>query len=181
MACALRNRPPTVTVGPSVACYRRVVPAIWYNADREKEMAAVQALGAANIATDVALTGYIVPERDAALAFLGEHPHLLAILDSAPDRVERAFGKKLPLRLRVFRDRDEPSCAELVVEIVTGGSGSEAWAAAEASPRRLCRAAHLPPLPLRRCATSATLRLRIRHVFADGMCGTSSIASRMRS
>ncbi len=62
---------------------------------------------------------------------------MVPILEAAPDYVEQKFGTKLPLRLRVFRDREEPSCAELVVEIVTGGIGSEAWDAADTRLRRL--------------------------------------------
>jgi len=81
--------------------------------------------------------GYIVQDAVEVWAFLREHPELHPILDSAPDRVATAFGARMPLRLRIFRDRDEPSCGELIVDILTGESGSEAWASADANVRRL--------------------------------------------
>ena len=83
------------------------------------------------------LAGYIVPNQGDTLLFLEEHPQLLPILDAAPRRVAQAFGKKLPLRLRLFRDQDDPACVELIVEILTGECGASGWAAGDLKLMRL--------------------------------------------
>lgn len=88
-------------------------------------------------ATPVALPGYEILEREQVLAFLAARPHLESVLEEAPRRVERAFGKKLPLRLRIFRDREESGSAELVVEIVSGKVGADAWKEGDRNLRRL--------------------------------------------
>lgn len=64
-----------------------------------------------------------------------DHPDLLPILRGAPRSIEEAFGRRLPMRLRVFHDWEEPTYAELIVEILFGGSDS--WDAAEACLRNL--------------------------------------------
>jgi hypothetical protein len=84
-----------------------------------------------------ATRGYVVHDAIEVNAFLCEHPELRPILVAAPERVARAFGKRMPLRLRIFRDREEPSCGELIVDILTGASGSDAWSAADANLRQL--------------------------------------------
>src|SRR5688500_11667272 len=70
-----------------------------------------------------ALAAYEIPEPDSVIAFLTARPFAESALQDAPANVERAFGQSFPLRLKVFRDREEPGSAELVVEIVTGSSG----------------------------------------------------------
>ena len=69
------------------------------------------------------LAGYEIRELDSVVAFLRARPHAESALKDAPANVERAFGLNFPLRLKLFRDREEPGSAELVVEIVTGSSG----------------------------------------------------------
>jgi hypothetical protein len=81
--------------------------------------------------------GYSILDESEVIAFLDARPRLGPILDEAPIRVERTFGRKLPLRLRVFRDRGEPGSAELVMEIVTGEAGANAWIDADLNLRRL--------------------------------------------
>lgn len=84
-----------------------------------------------------ALTGYSMPDGDEVLTFVAARPHLRLTLEEAPRRVERAFGRNLPLRLKVFHDCEEPASAELVVEIVTGNAGAEGWMEGERNLRRL--------------------------------------------
>ena|SRR5258708_15631255 len=84
-----------------------------------------------------ALAAYTMPNEEEIVAFLEARPRLVGIVDEAPNRVERVFGKKLPMRLKVFYDREEPGSAELVVEIVTGKSGTEAWIDADLNLLRL--------------------------------------------
>ena len=76
---------------------------------------------------------YLVPEKHDVLCFLGEHPGLDSLLEAAPGYVERAFGQRLPMRLTVFRDADEPSFSQLLVEVLTGRTGEDAWAAADSA------------------------------------------------
>ena len=98
-------------------------------------MAVVQSPDALIGNADWALTGYIVPEPGEFRAFLNLHPKLLPILDAASECIKRAFGNTLPLRIRIFRDRDEPACAEMIVEIITGDK--EPWDSADRKLQRL--------------------------------------------
>jgi hypothetical protein len=98
-------------------------------------MTTVQAPNAANNAADKVLEGFIVPDRVDVLGLIGRNACLLPILRAAPDHVARAFGTRLPLRLRVFRDREGPECAELLVEILVGAGTS--WDAADRNLLRL--------------------------------------------
>jgi len=90
-------------------------------------MAIVAAPNAASLPGSPEITGFSVGEIDAVERFLCDHPQVRPVLSAAPDHIKRAFGKRLPLRLRIFRDREAPLSAELVVEIITGPGGSDSW------------------------------------------------------
>ena len=79
------------------------------------------------------LAAYKVLDPESVSCFLDSHPALRPILAEAPGRIERAFGRRLDVRLKLFRDHEEPSAAEIVVEIVAGGS----WESAEEALGRL--------------------------------------------
>jgi|SRR5579872_4560545 len=86
---------------------------------------------------DAVLANYHVHAPAEVRSFLFARAELRSVLEFAPRYVRRVFGAAPPLRLSVFRDRDEPSFAQLLVEIVTGRTGEAAWAEADAALRQL--------------------------------------------
>ena len=103
-------------------------------------MAAVHAYDACDESIadiDAVFDAYQVSAPNDVLNYLRDHAGLCPVLAAAPEHVKRAYGRRLPLRLCVFRDRDDPSYAQLLVEIVTGRAGKAAWAEADAALRQL--------------------------------------------
>jgi hypothetical protein len=89
------------------------------------------------VATRPELGAYAFWDRGETMRFVERRPALWPVLEEAPRRVASVFGSELPLRLRLFRDRENPESEELVVELITGMADADAWDEAERKLREL--------------------------------------------
>ena len=100
-------------------------------------MSAAHAFDTVDLDINMPLGNYLIAEVNDVMRFLREHPELASLLQVAPNHVERVFGRALPIRLKVFRDGNEPSYSQLLFEIVTGRIGEDAWVVADSALHNL--------------------------------------------